>query len=220
MASTSYASFWECYHHQASPRGDRLSAPLMDGLHEHMGSLRHRRILEFGCGDGLILEAISKDAPSSYGCDISHLALTKAAARRGRFELRNNRYASIPFPDGFFDAVVFVKSLSTIADSLHLSSVLAETQRTLRPFGWVFLIDYAFSPGLRDQYYYCGFESYRYACIAPKWSSIPFAHHLPGALCERFASLSYHTTEVISLDSCNNNTSRGHFTTIQLSGLS
>lgn len=69
------------------------------------------RVLEVGCGDGSNLEVLARAGLEWYGCDLSALAVARAAARTPdgpRAALAVADVELLPFADGAFDAVLAV----------------------------------------------------------------------------------------------------------------
>lgn len=71
------------------------------------------RLLEIGCGEGIVLAEIS--AAEKYGTDLSASALEKAASRV-QAELSVALAESLPFPEGYFDLVTSVGVMEHFLD--------------------------------------------------------------------------------------------------------
>jgi len=96
------------------------------------------KILEIGCGTGANLWYISREGFKCYGIDGSKLAIEKANNRLNRnnkkVELTVGDVMSLPYGDGFFDAVIDIECI--YANSLNDSKViLSEVCRVLKPSG-------------------------------------------------------------------------------------
>ena len=75
--------------------------------------LRHgraARVLEAGCGTGLVLERLRAGAPNAVGIDLSRGMLGQA--RRRGLPVMQADLLRLPFPDGAFDTVVSVRMLT------------------------------------------------------------------------------------------------------------
>ena len=101
------------------------------------------RILEVGCGGGIVAEALAAEGCTVIGLDPSVGSLiagqqhaASSALERGAGYLRGVGEV-LPFPDAAFDAVVASESIEHVEDP---SAVLRETRRVLRPEG-VFCFD-------------------------------------------------------------------------------
>ncbi len=104
---------------------------------------RDVRVLEVGCGPGANLWYLAREGFSVSGIDFSPTALEIAAGRLKddgldvQLDLRNGDFASLPWPDEYFDAVIDVEAIS--ANNLGtIRAVLEEIRRVLRPGGVFF----------------------------------------------------------------------------------
>jgi ubiquinone/menaquinone biosynthesis C-methylase UbiE len=88
-----------------------------------------QRLLEIGCGEGNLLAALPGDV--KYGIDPSVQALMRARARSAA-TCAVARCEQLPFPSGFFDAVVAVGVMEHFED---IDAALAEIGRVLAPRG-------------------------------------------------------------------------------------
>jgi ubiquinone/menaquinone biosynthesis C-methylase UbiE len=94
-----------------------------------------KRVLDLGCGDGLLLELLTKESGRQLaGVDLSPEALALARRRPtlGGVELHEARAQDLPFPDDSFDACVCHMALMLMAD---IEQVAAELARILTPGG-------------------------------------------------------------------------------------
>jgi len=88
------------------------------------------RLLEVGCGTGLVLEPLARKAARAVGVDISAGMLGKAGSRG--LTVARASATSLPFQDESFDCVVSFKVLAHIE---HIRLALAECARVTRPGG-------------------------------------------------------------------------------------
>ena len=96
---------------------------------------RSERLLEIGCGDGALAEALGHDGPEVVAIDMD-AALVDAAQARGV----DARRAEWPgFSDGRFDAVLFTRSLHHVRD---LAASVAAAFDALRGNGRVIVEDF------------------------------------------------------------------------------
>lgn len=102
---------------------------------------RGSRVLDVGCGGGLLAEELARLGCEVAGIDPSResLAAARAHAATGglRIEYRQGTGEAIPFPDACFDLLSCCDVLEHVAD---LPRVIAEIARVLTP-GGVFLYD-------------------------------------------------------------------------------
>tara|TARA_R110002012_G_scaffold212187_1_gene383198 strand:- start:2397 stop:3083 length:687 start_codon:yes stop_codon:yes gene_type:complete len=104
------------------------------------------RILEIGCGPGANLWFLAREGFSVAGIDGSSVAVDMAGERLAAeglplagagAELKVGNFATIPWPDQAFDAVVDIESLYANT-SEDIDRVLAEVLRVLKPGGKFF----------------------------------------------------------------------------------
>jgi ubiquinone/menaquinone biosynthesis C-methylase UbiE len=99
--------------------------------------LRHgrgARVLEAGCGTGLVLERLRAGAGSAVGIDLSRGMLAQAG-RRG-LPVMQADLLHLPFPDGAFDVVCSFKVLAHVE---RIEEAVAELARVTRPGGFLVL---------------------------------------------------------------------------------
>ena len=102
-----------------------------------MTSLEGRRVLDLGCGGGLMAEAYARAGAVTVGLDASGPSLAAAqrhAARAGTPPICYvlGRAEASPFPEAQFDVVAAADSLEHVDD---LARTLDECVRVLRPGG-------------------------------------------------------------------------------------
>lgn len=93
---------------------------------------RGKRILEVGCGTGLILERVRGFAAQAVGLDLSAGMLARARDRG--LPVVQGSATALPYPDASFDVVYSFKVLAHVAD---IRTALAEMARITRPGGYV-----------------------------------------------------------------------------------
>ncbi|MCE3033565.1 class I SAM-dependent methyltransferase [Streptomyces sp. CMSTAAHL-2] len=95
----------------------------------------HRRVLDLGCGDGLLLELLARDGGRELaGVDLSprSLALARRRPALSAARLHTGRAQELPFAEGSFDACVSHLALMLMGD---IEQVAAEVARVLAPGG-------------------------------------------------------------------------------------
>ena len=95
---------------------------------------RGGRVLEVGCGTGLILERLARVADDAKGIDLSPGML--ARARERGLDVVLGSVTDIPFADDQFDLVCSFKVLAHVPD---IGRALAEIGRVTRPGGHMLL---------------------------------------------------------------------------------
>jgi ubiquinone/menaquinone biosynthesis C-methylase UbiE len=89
-----------------------------------------KRVLEVGCGTGLILSRIAKYATEAVGVDLSK-GMIKSAHQQG-LSVAVGSATQLPFPDNTFDLVCSFKVLAHVPD---IRTALAEVTRVTKPGG-------------------------------------------------------------------------------------
>jgi ubiquinone/menaquinone biosynthesis C-methylase UbiE len=92
------------------------------------------KILDIGCGTGLILERIKSKVKVKIGIDISRGMLFKAKARR--LWVFQSDVLSLPFKDNSFDLVYSFKVLAHVEE---IKRAIKEMTRIVRPGGYLVL---------------------------------------------------------------------------------
>lgn len=93
-----------------------------------------QRVLEAGCGTGLVAERLSERCESMNGFDLSFGMLKKAKARVSR--VSQAAITDLPFANDLFDTVVSFKVLAHIPD---IERALSEMARVTKPGGYLVL---------------------------------------------------------------------------------
>lgn len=108
-----------------------------------VGSIDGRRVLDLGCGDGVLVTTLARQRARAVGIDVDHAALQVASSRTdvtgvGGVRFVEGRIERLPFPDGTFDVVTAVTVLCLVSDR---SAALREAARVLRPGGRLIIGD-------------------------------------------------------------------------------
>jgi len=93
---------------------------------------RGKRVLEVGCGTGLILQRVAPHAAEAIGIDLSP-GMLEAARARG-LDVREAPATALPFEDGRFDLVYSFKVLAHVPE---IGTALEEMARVTAPGGTV-----------------------------------------------------------------------------------
>jgi cyclopropane fatty-acyl-phospholipid synthase-like methyltransferase len=118
-----------------------------------------RRVLDWGCGDGALLEGLIDAKVEGWGVDASPRAVELTRSRLhgrpgfGGVSLLAETGAS--FEDGFFDSVTCIETIEHV-DSLHLSEMLASI-RGLLADGGTFLVSTPCQEDLESAAVHCPF---------------------------------------------------------------
>ncbi len=95
---------------------------------------RGAKVLEAGCGTGLILQRLASVADEAWGVDLSPGMLEKARERG--LNVKEASITDIPFEDELFDLVCSFKVLAHVPD---ITKALEEMSRVTKPGGRLFL---------------------------------------------------------------------------------
>ena len=104
---------------------------------ELVGPVKDKRVLDLGCGDGLLTTALAERGAWAVGIDLDRLMLRAATARPEPRPCRTPRFIQgrieeLPFPNAMFDIVVAVTVLCFLSDP---TAAVREAARVLRPGG-------------------------------------------------------------------------------------
>jgi ubiquinone/menaquinone biosynthesis C-methylase UbiE len=120
---------------------------VFDALVEH-ADLLGRRVLDVGCGTGVLAAALAERGSRVWGVDASEEMLAQAAARAGRaLAFKPGVAEDLPFKDGWFERVVF----RLVVHVVDRHRAFAESRRVLAPGGRVAIA--TFDPKHFDQYW-------------------------------------------------------------------
>jgi amino acid adenylation domain-containing protein/non-ribosomal peptide synthase protein (TIGR01720 family) len=114
---------------------------------ERIQRLRPRRVLEVGCGTGLLLFQLAPGSERYVGLDFSQRALDRVAAGLGRLgsssgDVRLVRREAADLDGlGSFDVIVLNSIIQYLSDDRHLRRVLRACRRVLDDDGVVFVGD-------------------------------------------------------------------------------
>lgn len=119
---------------------DRTTRAVLDRLDARAGE----RILDVGCGTGLLLERLGRATPAARLTGVDPVPEMLALARRrlavSAADLSEAAAERLPFGDGSFDAVV---SASVFHYVRQPEAALSEMRRVLRPGGRLVLTDWS-----------------------------------------------------------------------------
>ena len=106
-------------------------------IHEHLGPLAGKRVLDVGCGKGRFARLFLEQEPAAeiWGLDISEEMLRLVPPG---IHTRAGSMTELPFDDGFFDAAYATESLE---HAVEIEKAVAEICRVVKPAGRIAIID-------------------------------------------------------------------------------
>ena len=99
-------------------------------------NLRGRRVLDAGCGDGVLSCMLAHEGAEVYGIDISRKALEVAKKRCRNARFYHASIYSLPFPDKFFDHITCLEVIEHLADP---DKALTELKRVWKGSGKIII---------------------------------------------------------------------------------
>jgi 2-polyprenyl-6-hydroxyphenyl methylase / 3-demethylubiquinone-9 3-methyltransferase len=113
-----------------------INRPRLEFYLGALGDLRGRRVLDAGCGGGLVARTLAEAGATVVGLDRSlgslRVARNAVKGRGGAFHPVRGRLERLPFADGAFDVVVAADVLEHVPD---LPAAVGEIARVLAPGG-------------------------------------------------------------------------------------
>lgn len=101
--------------------------PLLRSFARERGKALPLRVLDCGCGNGLSVDLLNEAGLDAWGNDLSKLRRWQWRERRFRERLSLADGARLPFPDGFFDALI----CSGVLEHIGVRETGGETYRVV-----------------------------------------------------------------------------------------
>ena len=98
---------------------------------------KNSRILEAGCGDGHLVDAMKYWGYDAIGIDFASETVKKIKANMPGLDVRNGDVRRLEFPDGSFDGLFSLGVIEHFWDGYH--QVVSEMYRVVKPGGYIFL---------------------------------------------------------------------------------
>ena len=120
--------------HQRFAQQAQWTRDLRAYLYQRVGMQNARRILEVGCGTGVILADLPAQIPLKVGLDVDQARLHMAIRNSQSTGFTQGNGHLLPYPDGCFDVTLCHFLLLWVTDP---AQVLREMRRVTRPGGAV-----------------------------------------------------------------------------------
>jgi ubiquinone/menaquinone biosynthesis C-methylase UbiE len=122
--------------------GSRELHKIFNGERRH--SLSEARILDIGCGNGVLLGSFSElgaQAENLFGVDVVHDRIMAARSKFPAFSFEVANAESLDFPDGFFDLISVFTVFSSVLDDSMSNNIAKTITRLLKPDGAILWYD-------------------------------------------------------------------------------
>jgi SAM-dependent methyltransferase len=132
---------------------------LVASCRRQLGALKHRCVLDVGCGVGLMSRYVGEHFGELHGVDIAPGVVERAAANvpQGKFQLYDGK--RIPFAEQTFDVVFTVCVLHHVPPA-QWTSLVAEMARVLKPGGLLYIFEHnPYNPLTRRAVSNCSFDA-------------------------------------------------------------
>ncbi|PIQ82864.1 MAG: hypothetical protein COV76_01555 [Candidatus Omnitrophica bacterium CG11_big_fil_rev_8_21_14_0_20_64_10] len=105
-------------------------------VERHLSNRSGIRLLEIGCGDGLMMTPLRRPGVDLWGCDLNLLRLRRTRVGFPEARLALGEIGALGFRDGVFDGVLASQVLEHVRET---DSALRELRRILKPGGRLWL---------------------------------------------------------------------------------
>ncbi len=112
----------------------KLTAPLRKHIYRIIGLPRLKKVVDVGCGTGIITREIAKRGVSVIGVDSDPKAIERARSNYPDIEFYHVKKGTLPFPDKSFDLAFCHFVLMWQKDG---AGFLREMARVVRKGGWI-----------------------------------------------------------------------------------
>jgi len=99
-----------------------------------IGDVKHKKILDAGCGEGFFLSLI--DSQEKFGVELSEKRVSKALAQFPDLKIKIADVTNLPFDDNTFDVIVCSEVLEHVSE---YKKAIMEFKRCVKPKGHLVL---------------------------------------------------------------------------------
>lgn len=107
-----------------------------------------KKILDVGCGTGLMIKYLRSKKIDTYGCDISKIAVQMANKNNAKKVAFVASATALPFTNNSFDMVISISTIEHLTPK-EAKQFIKEVRRVLSPFGYIFLVTPNFATPIR-----------------------------------------------------------------------
>ena len=146
---TTYDHVAELYDHTFEDI--RVRKDECEWLNKHLSGRDDLTILDIGCGNGALLNALSTRIKYGAGVDESEAIIERARKRNaglGNLKFARIDSPTLPFEDATFDVVISLMSFRY----LDWDPLLKELRRVIKPGGWLLIVDMVTDPVKPKEY--------------------------------------------------------------------
>jgi len=124
--------------------GEEVARATVEDIRRKLAAEPHHRILEVGCGCGMVLNMLLQDGQRGVGIDLSEDLIRRASdfgVDRTRLDLIVGEAARLPLCDGMFDRVLCYSVFQCFPDHAYARRCLRELIRVCKPGGTILVGD-------------------------------------------------------------------------------
>ncbi|MEB3754519.1 bifunctional 2-polyprenyl-6-hydroxyphenol methylase/3-demethylubiquinol 3-O-methyltransferase UbiG [Acinetobacter sp. MD2(2019)] len=134
------AEKWWDLHSEFKPL-HQINPLRLNWIDEHVGGLSGKKVLDVGCGGGILAESMARRGADVLGIDMGEAPLAVATLHAQQHQVANIQYQQIPVEQlaeqhaGQYDVVTCMEMLEHVPDP---ASIIQACQRLVKPNGHVF----------------------------------------------------------------------------------
>ncbi|WP_343597755.1 bifunctional 2-polyprenyl-6-hydroxyphenol methylase/3-demethylubiquinol 3-O-methyltransferase UbiG [Acinetobacter sp.] len=134
------AEKWWDQHSEFKPL-HQINPLRLNWIDEHAEGLRGKKVLDVGCGGGILAESMARRGADVLGIDMGEAPLAVAQLHAQQHQVNNIQYKQIPVEQlaeeqaGQYDIVTCMEMLEHVPNP---ASILQACQRLVKPNGYVF----------------------------------------------------------------------------------
>lgn len=138
----------QSYNYQYFEKRDHLAPPLAEAINIFAKENGLKKILDVGCGTGRMIKYLNQKGFRAKGCDISPNAVRFTNRINNKKVAKIGAATQIRYVDGSFDLVIMISVIEHLTPK-EARKFLSESNRVLKPGGFIFLVTPNFATPLR-----------------------------------------------------------------------